>query len=1132
MSRLPDSEPGASPPSEAPRSPAKAPRPPAKAPRPSEPRAFLCDPERALASGEFELLARTLERRRALAVGGLWGASQALCLAVLSRRLQGPWLALVSTEAEGVALASDLEQFGAPALRLASRGDGARGQDDLALRERLITAQILCGPPAERPRLLVASVLSMLERVPEPGSVEKDRLSISKGQRLNLEELLRRLVDAGYTRVPLVERPGELSLRGEILDVFPRAAELPLRIEMFDDAVESLRRFDPALQTSVETLNHAAIFLASDPGGIEDGGGIQPHALLSPTAIVVEFEPLRIEDRAEGLRIQSPSHQRALTALRAAFAERLRLSLQSLPASDLNFETRSVQALGVGVRAAPAMMREITADGTRISVACRTEAERERLSQVLAEAGLVPEVELRVGAVSKGFRWPALGQVVVDHREIAGITSARRASPARVAHKTRALQSFFELKPGDYVVHAVHGVALYRGLTRMSRGGGEEDHLHLEFADEVSLYVPGSRIDLVQRYVGAGGAAGGAASKGAYRPPLDKIGGQSFRRRREKVERALFDLAGELLEVQAKRELSTRPPWRPDDALVASMKGEFSYEDTADQAVADQEIAANLAGEHPMDRLLCGDVGFGKTEIAIRAAFRVAASGGQVAVLVPTTVLAHQHYLTFKERLADFALELGVLSRTVAARDSKELVRRIENGEVDIVVGTHRLLSKDVRFKRLGLVIIDEEQRFGVTHKEHFKALRERVDILTLSATPIPRTLHMSLSGVRDISALSVPPPGRQEIETLLVDRGDDAFLREAFLREKNRGGQIFFMHNRVQSIVGVAQRLSQLVPECSFAVGHGQMNPRILEGVMDQFSSGDADCLVATTIVENGLDIPAAGTIFIDEADHFGLAELHQLRGRVGRGEHKAHCYLLVDPHKPMREVARDRLKALEELTQLGAGFQISMKDLEIRGAGNILGPEQSGHIAAIGYDMYCRLLKLSIERMRSGMSQPTATTDAELTPGVELELGLKAYLPAEWIPTEDARLEALRSLDAAHQGAELDQALSALRDRYGRVPATAEALVRQFRLRFLLEPLSITRLAWRNDAYLVEYSDRAAIDGLASQRVEWRNLRTGVAHLVLPKRAQEPAAALAWLESLLQAAGASPKIPTPRRP
>ncbi len=437
-----------------------------------------------------------------------------------------------------------------------------------------------------------------------------------------------------------------------------------------------------------------------------------------------------------------------------------------------------------------------------------------------------------------------------------------------------------------------------------------------------------------------------------------------------------------------------------------------------------------------------------------------------------------------------------------------------------IVVGTHRLLSKDVVFKNLGLAIVDEEQRFGVTHKEHFKSLRALIDVLALSATPIPRTLHMSLAGVRDISALSIPPPGRQEIETRIVDRSDDAFLRDALLREKNRGGQAFVLHNRVESIVAVARRLRELVPECSFAVGHGQMASRQLEEVMDAFSSGDVDVLVATTIVENGLDIPAAGTILIDEADHYGLSELHQLRGRVGRGRHKAHCYLLVDPLKPMKPIARDRLKAIEEMHQLGAGFAISMKDLELRGAGNILGPQQSGHIAAVGYDMYCRLLKGTIERVRAGLGPDRLSTEAELAKGVELELGLRAFLPDTWIPEQATRLEILRQLETIHSDEAAVQLESMLRDRFGRVPPETAALISSFRLRARAMPLGLTRVSWRGDVYVLEFTDRVALEhALASSgtKFELRPLRTGVAHLVIPPKHRAPDKALAWLEGLL---------------
>jgi transcription-repair coupling factor (superfamily II helicase) len=662
------------------------------------------------------------------------------------------------------------------------------------------------------------------------------------------------------------------------------------------------------------------------------------------------------------------------------------------------------------------------------------------------------------------------------------------------------------------------------------------------------------------------------------------------------------------LEVQARRSLKLREPWAPDAELVGDMIGSFAYTDTADQVTVDKDIAHDLSSPRPMDRLLCGDVGFGKTELAVRAAFRVISGGGQVAVLVPTTVLAQQHFETFRERLADFPVEVAMLSRYVGGAQEEATILRLATGEVDVVIGTHRILSKDVEWKNLGLVIVDEEQRFGVTHKEHFKKLRANVDVLTLTATPIPRTLHMSLSGLRDISALTIAPEGRQEIETILGYSEDREMLREAILREKNRGGQVFFLHNRVHSILATATGLMKLVPECSVAIGHGQMSARQLSSVMESFIAGEIDVLVATTIIESGIDIPSAGTIIIDHADQFGLSELHQLRGRVGRGRHKAYCYLLVEQFTPVRDVARERLKALEEMNQLGAGFAISMKDLEIRGAGNILGPQQSGHIGAVGYDMYCRLLKHTVERMQSGEglalaaenarasaaadearrdvearrdmsrasipagaddetrddaaeeapaaeetetreptdakaaanaksrskrrgpreSQSMPRVDAPEEEGVDLELGLRAFLPEEWIPDPKTRLELLRTLSTIQSDEDAQRAEDMLRDRFGRVPPEAVNLVRSFRLKPELEHAGISRLSWREEFYLLEYSDRVALErGLDLKRAELRSLRTGVAHLMIPARQRTPEASLDWFEGLLKADADAPRMP-----
>ena len=1076
------------------------------------------------ASETFTRLLLLLERDQEVHVGSLWGSAQALVLAELTRRAQGPWLVTCSTEAEAELFADDLTVLGAEVVHFPAResfassrrGDaGHMHADPETVRKRLQIAQLLAGPPDRRPRTIVASLLSLLQPIPAPRDLANDFVGLQVNQELDALDLVERLVGAGYARQPLAERPGEVSLRGDILDVFSFAASEPLRIELFDDVVESLRTFDPESQRSTGSHSQLTLCIASDVGGVEDGKGVQAAHMLSSTTTLVDVEPLRIEDQAEGLRIQSSAHARGLLELRRITGSWRRLRLQSLPGKSLDFDTRSVQALALGMRSAPGALLDEARAGNRVVVLCANEGEEHRVRELVDEA-----IQVETGSLSRGFRLRGPDVVVVNHRELVGIVGVKRRVRSERKLNVRALESFFELKTGDLVVHAVHGVARFVGLEKMTRAGGEEEHLHLLFADEVSLFVPASRIELVQKYIGSGSAA----------PDLDRIGSSSFKKRKERVERALVDLAGELLEVQAKRALHRRRPWAFDRELVGELLAAFPYADTKDQADVDGEIARDLGSPRPMDRLLCGDVGFGKTELAVRAAFRVVSGGGQVAVLVPTTVLARQHHQTFLERLADFPVEVEVLSRHVSPKKQREVAERAARGEIDVLIGTHRILSKDVTLPKLGLVIVDEEQRFGVSHKEHFKRLRAELDLLTLTATPIPRTLHMSLSGLRDISALTEAPEGRQEIETRLASMLDTERIRRALLREKNRGGQVFFLHNRVHSIEQRARDLMALAPECTYAVGHGQMSGRELEEVMNTFLAGDADVLVATTIVENGIDIPTAGTILIDEADHFGLSELHQLRGRVGRGDHKAYCYLLVDHTRPVREDARQRLKAIEELTQLGAGFQISMKDLEIRGAGNILGPEQSGHIAAIGYDMYCRLLAQTVERLRASIGEELTpeelwagipadvTADLEAS-AVELELGLNAFLPDDWIADPNERLELLRRLNRIDAAEDADEVLSMLRDRYGRVPEEAEALVRQFELRSVLSGLGIRRLAWREETYLVEYADRLPLEeALSGRNLELRPLGAGRALLVIPAAEREPARAARWIHALLQ--------------
>ena len=1075
---------------------------------------------------QFARVRERLETHGNASVGGLWGSSQALLVAGLVRARPEPFVVACSTEVEARMFADDLRFFGAdpvwfPARTSFSAGTSKAHTDLENVRQRLQVAQKLVGAPENRPRLVVTSVLALLQPIPNAKDIEKEFLSFAVGERLNADHLIARLVKGGYERQPLAEAPGDVSLRGDILDVFPFAADLPLRIELFDDEIESLRTFDPVDQRSVESLDAIEVCLVNDAATTEDEGHVEPMRVLAKSACYVEVEPLRIEDVAEGLRVQRAEHSQALLHLVAEVAERKHLKLASLPADHVNFDTRSVQALSVGMTEAPAALREIVEAGGEVVVVCQTEGEEKRLHELMAQRAGTDGIGTAVGVLGKGFRMNPGPLVVVGHRELVGIIGRGGATAKTKAHRTRAIQSFFELKIGDYVVHAVHGLARFHGLKKMERGEGTEEHLHLVFADEVAVFVPVSRIEIVQRYIGTSAGA----------PALDKVGGTSFRKRKEKVQRALYDLAAELLEVHAKRMMKRRDSWGQDDEMVREMIAEFPYTETPDQLTTDAEVAADLASDSPMDRLICGDVGFGKTELAIRAAFRVANAGGRVVVLVPTTVLANQHFDTFRQRLADFPIEIEMLSRYVPPKKRKEVVERANAGQVDILIGTHRVLSKDVQLDNVGLVIIDEEQRFGVTHKEHFKKLRAQVDLLTLTATPIPRTLHMSLSGVRDISALTEPPEGRQEIDTILTYVEEEQELREAILREKNRGGQVFYLYNRVQSIGAIAQRIQQLVPECTYAIGHGQMAGRELEQVMRVFTKGDADVLVATTIIESGLDVPAAGTIIVHDADHFGLSELHQLRGRVGRGSQRGYCYLLIEKTKPIRDIARERLKALEEMNHLGAGFQISMKDLEIRGAGNVLGPQQSGHIGAVGYDLYCRLLKATVERLQDGLSLEEVAAEDPTLGGVELELGLEAFLPDRWIPDVHSRIEILRELSELPTLEQQAEYRDGLRDRFGRIPDEAEELLRSFRLKLILQEAGITRLAWQKDRYLLQFSDRLSLERIfGQQKVDLRLIRTGLAHLVTPPRCKTSREALDWFEPFVLGPPKRAKVRAPR--
>lgn len=1101
-------------------------------------------------------------------IGGVIGSS-ALLAAAAARALRGPTALVITADPdEAEHAAADLELFGEPVLLMPPRGSQPE-----QLRLRLEAAE------AARRRgacVVVAPIIALLEPLPSEERVRSSVLSTAVGQPLRLADLMRRLIEGGFERVPMVTKPGELSLRGELFDLWPHASDVPVRIEVFEDRVESIRRFEAGTQRSIEKLDRMAVTLVRD----SESGGIDPIDAFAADATVIFVETTRVEERGEGLCLQSDTQSERYRRLQAECARRPRLDLRTLPGGDLDLGARTVREMGIGLKATHDALSSAAREAL-VRVYCANDAERHRLQQILRDRGVdsALPIDLRIGELGRGFVLPRIKLVALTHAELSGAIAIRRPLRKKKMQAARAIEGIAELKPGDYVVHAVHGVGRFLGTQRMEKGAGEEEYLVIEFAEDTKLFVPASRIDLVGKYVGAGRAA----------PPLDKIGGLSFARRKAAVKRAVADLAAELLELQAVRQTRTGFACPSDDELQHEFEAAFPYRDTEDQVTVTAELKGDLESTRPMDRLLCGDVGYGKTELSMRAAFKVVRAGRQVAVLVPTTVLAQQHMQSFRERFADFPVIVESISRFRSEKEIREILRRAKEGAVDVLIGTHRILSKDVEFRDLGLVIIDEEQRFGVRAKERLKRLRASVDVLSMTATPIPRTLHQALVGLRDISSLTTPPPGREAVETHVADCEEDELIQRAMRFELNRGGQVYFVHNRIASLEVRARHLATLVPEASYSTAHGQMGDDALEETMGAFVAGDFDVLVTTAIVESGLDIPRANTIFLDHAEWFGLADLHQLRGRVGRGSQKGYCYLLRPRHGALGADAKARLQAIEELQQLGAGFDIAMRDLEIRGAGNLLGAEQSGHIAAVGYDLYCRLLKATVDRMaaerrgraqreeavaaklgipkpqpverapvralsdeddrgaelhadapevESGFVQPVAprvapddgrgiplkavaaaadAADEELAP--DLELGVRAFLSERFVPDRKLRLEVYRLLDGIRDRKSYDSASADLKDRFGRIPREAKLLMDLFYVKNRLRASSVKLISYARDRYMVDFTDRKRLEralGPAFRDRRW--VEEGRVHLVFPnERQRSPEDALAMLVKAL---------------
>ena len=1098
---------------------------------------------------------RAVEVGHRLRVEGLRGGARALLIAEAYRARPEPYLVLAATGTEAEALAGDLAFFlGENRLTptLERRVHFLPGWDVPAFEPVSPSAAVVADRIAAlftlvqgREPVVVAAADAVTQRLLPSAALAQALRYLVEGDEIHTDSLAAHLLSWGYQRVPLVEDPGEFSIRGGVVDIFPATEPAPLRLELEGDRIESIRVFDPDTQRSGERREEVVILPAREVSlsalsapetrravetraveigvprlerqamadALEHGlffPGVEflaPYAYSEGLVSLFDYlpagtrlwidEPARVESGWEAADNGAVSRAREAEEARRFFAppEHQFLSPRAARAALVAYPTVELDSLvgiaGVSDRVhlacyllsdltaarasqtAPTIkpvaerIREWSAEGRRTFLVVPGPAQGERLRKLLEQhgvraaitrermpallAGRDPQPAIIDGTLSEGFRLPSEPWVFVGEEELFG--ERRQQRQVRKVSAADVLSSLAELRTDDYVVHVDHGIGLYRGLKHLAVAGTEGDYLYLEYLGGDRLYLPVDRINLVQKYVSGGDGV---------KPALDKLGGTSWERVKAKTREALLSMARELVEIGAKRQVLRGRSYESGDPLCKEFEVRFPFEETPDQQRAIEEVLADLAAEQPMDRLVCGDVGFGKTEVAMRAAFAVVMAGRQVTLLVPTTVLAQQHLETFSERFAGYPVRIEMLSRFRSKAENQAVIAGLANGTVDIVIGTHRLLQKDVEIRNLGLLVIDEEHRFGVRDKERIKALRALVEVLTLTATPIPRTLQMALTGIRDLSVIESPPVDRLAIRTY-VTRADDHVVRDAMVREIRRGGQVFFVHNRVDSIERQAAHVRQLVPEATVAVAHGQMRERQLEEVMHEFVHRRANVLVCSAIIESGLDIPSANTIIINRADTFGLAQLYQLRGRVGRSNVRAYAYLLIPGEHMIGKDAHKRLEALQGLDELGGGFRLASHDLEIRGAGNVLGKQQSGHITAVGFELYTRMMEEAVREVRG----EAITTEVE----PEIQLGISAYIPESYVQDVNQRLILYKRLAGVRRVEDLAAMLDELNDRFGPPPPEVDTLVRVMELRRAFKDLLVTAARRRGEAVMLEF-------------------------------------------------------------
>jgi transcription-repair coupling factor (superfamily II helicase) len=986
---------------------------------------------------------------------------------------------------------------------------------------------------------VVASAPAIAEQVPDP-ELWPDGLSLSLGEAVDLADVAELLADAGYERTEQVQERGQFAVRGGILDVYPATGERAVRVELFGDEVESLRWFSVFTQRSLGDTDrvelapaaelaaeHRELAELSEAAGEEErpdiGEALPLERFVSPLDLVpadaliaiaaAEELPAALHDHWEDVTaaMHAEDAGRLYADVSEPLAARAALSLVSTDSGQEHcFRAQRAEFPSRTPAEAEAELEKLVRSGYRAVVAFerRGEAERARYNLARLDPGFlgdeVPEessIHFAEAALGDGFLAPELKLAVIPYRHL-----AHRRAPASAPASARArLSAAVELRVGDHVVHSDHGIARFSGFDTKTVAGVTRDYLELEYRGGDRVFAPTDQLARISRYLGADGAD----------PQLSPLGGKRWQTMKSRARRAAQEMAGELLNLYAERQVRSGHPFAPDGEWQLAFEAAFPYRETPDQIDAIDAVKEDMEAERPMDRLICGDVGYGKTEVALRAAHKAVADGKQVMMLVPTTILAQQHFGTFRERLADAPVIVEMASRLRKPAEVKRVLADYREAKVDILIGTHRLLSRDVRAKDLGLLIVDEEQRFGVRQKELLRQLKLKLDVLSLSATPIPRTLQMSLAGLRDISVIDTPPEGRRPVRTY-VGPYDEELVRRAIEREAERGGQAFFLHNRIDTLRETTERLRGLCPKVRFAEAHGRVDETQLEATMLSFVRGEFDCLVATTIIESGLDIPTANTLIVERSDQLGLAQAYQIRGRVGRSRERAYAYLLYPSPEALTTEAAARLATLSDNTELGSGFRVAMRDLEIRGAGHLLGEEQSGHVAAIGFELYCQMLEQAAEELRAG--DGAAGEPAEREP-IRIEVDVDAYLPPDYVPFEEAKIDLHRRLAGARDRGELRALREELADRFGAPPQSVENLLELARVRIELGAAGARSVEFRGGALRVSPleldSEQATAlrEGVAGAIYEWRQQT-----LVVPAP-DEGGARLAALSALADA-------------